>query len=314
MGLPGGKVIFGALMAASLAQTGCLPGITTPVMTTDRPVPVPTKTPTEGFVPRVEFAQLVVEGTQYGTADMSGDAVIMADSPEINGSVIDEGEIEGLEGLDIPGFRVLSTGARKPLQNAAVTLRGYDFKVTPLIGTKVSGKDGKFKFRSVPAHVAFFLDSTYSMGGQTYRMFGLVRTKSLSEVTTVEIDVPSTLVARFLLRLMQRAQTPNVVNKPIDFRDLSHKDYDPLLKDLRDVLAGGLPLNLDLTKVNQPDGNWTKEKDAADSAVVFLDTLAKSSDPAYKQIRFDMQRLVREIARVNQIPYERLAPESIIDK
>lgn len=314
MGLPGGKVILGALLAASLAQTGCLPGVTTPVMTTDRPVPVPTRTPTEGLVVKQEFAQLIVEGTQYGTADMSGDAVIQADPPEVNGAVFDEGEIEGLEGLDIPGFRVLSTGAPKPLQNAAVTLRGYDFKVTPLIGTKVSGKDGKFKFRSVPAHVAFFLDSTYSMGGQTYRMFGLVRTKSLTEVTTVEIDVPSTLVARFLLRLMQRAQTPNVVNKPIDFRDLSHKDYDPLLKDLRDVLAGGLPLNLDLTKVNQPDGNWTKEKDAADSAVVFLDTLAQSSDPVYKQIRFDMQRLVREIARVNQIPYERLAPESIIDK
>lgn len=304
MGLPGGKVILGALMAASLAQTGCLPGVTTPVFPTDVPVPAPTKTPTEGLIIKQEFAYLVVEGTQYGMADMSGDATVVADTPEINGLDFDDSDVE------IPAFRVLTNGARKPLQNAAITLKGYDFKVTPLVGTKVSDKDGKFKFRAVPSRVAFFLDSSYAMGGQTYQMFGLVRTKDATEVTTVEIDVASTLVARFLLRLMQRAQTPNLVNKPIDFRDLSPKDYNPLLNDLRDLLAGGLPtgMDLDLTRVSQPSGDWTQEKDDADSAVVLLDKLA-----GYPQIRFDMQRLVREIARVNKISYERLAPDSIQD-
>ena len=315
MGLARGKVMLGGLVALSLFQAACVPTDLTAILPAATPTPPrPSSTPAEGIVTRQDFATLNIDGTQYGLSDMADTATIVADPPGIGGFEGGEDDLD-LGGLDIPGFRVLHRGSRKVVENAAVTLKGYDWKVIPLMPTKVSDKDGKFKFRSVPARVAFFLDSTYTVGGKTYRMFGLVRTKDATEQTTVEVDVPSTLVARYLLRLMQRAGTPRYINKPIDFQELSPKDYEPLLKDLRDLLAAGLPLDLDLTDVAQPSGHYDPTKPASeeDSAVRLLDQMAKSTDRRYQQIKFDMQRLTREIARINQIDYDRLAPDSIKD-
>jgi hypothetical protein len=97
---------------------------------------------------------------------------------------------------------------------------------------------------------------------------------------------------------MQRAATPNVINRPIDFRELSPKDYNPLLQDLRDLLSGGLPpgMTIDLTQVRQPDGPWTLAKDQGDSAVVLLDQLR-----AYPQIDYDVKRLADAIGRARNI-------------
>lgn len=271
------QLTLGGLMALSLALSGC-PAVLAP----ETPKETTVSGSKETVVGNGTMATLNVDGTIYGMADLTNDATIRAEEP--NGAQI-----------DIPtGYRLLQlAGARKLVQNAAVTLRGYDYKVVPLIPLKVSNEEGKFKFRSVPPHVAFFMEANYTLGGKTYNEIGLVRTGAVSETNVVEIDLSSTLVSRFLLRLMQYCATPKTVNHPIDFRDLDPKDYQPLLDDLRDLLAGGMPvgMTIDLTTVHQPAGDWTLAADKDDGAVVALDKMR-----GYKQILFDMQRLADAVA------------------
>jgi hypothetical protein len=231
-----------------------------------------------------------VDGTVYGTADMSSDATVKADK--------DSGS------LDVGLYKLLQVpGGRKAVENAVVTLKGYDWKVVPLLGTKTSSPEGKFKFRQVPARVAFFLDVTYLVGGRTYRQFGLVRTGIPGDSTVVEVDLASTLLSRYLLRLMQYCGTPNIANHPIDFRDLDVRDYKPMLDDLRAMLGNGMPNNIpcDLSRVGQPDGDWTLEKDKQDAAVVALDQLRaydRSITPADRtsQLEYDVKRLADAVA------------------
>lgn len=270
------QLTLGGLMALSLTLSGC-PSVLAP-----EPPKETTVSGSEKVVGNGTQATLNIDGTIYGMADLTQDAVIRAEEPE------------GAE-IDIPtGFRILQlAGARKLVQNAAVTLRGYDYKVVPLIPPKVSNEEGKFKFRSVPPHVAFFMEANYTLGGKTFNEIGLVRTGTVSDTNVIDIDLASTLVSRFLLRLMQYCATPKTVNHPIDFRDLDPKDYQPLLDDLRDLLAGGMPvgMTIDLTTVHQPAGDWTLEADKNDGAVVTLDHMR-----GYKQILFDMQRLADAVA------------------
>jgi hypothetical protein len=269
---------LGGLMVVSLALAGC-PNAASSSIPKEEPIGA------SRVVRNGQLQELIVDGTVYGQADLTTDATIKADEPNLDS--------------DIGLFRVLQlSGPNKAVENASVTLKGYDFKVLPLMPTKATNEQGKFKFRSVPSRVAFFLDTTYTLGGKTYREFGLVRTGDVTESTLVDVDVSSTLVARFLLRLMQYCGTPSIANHPIDFRDLDPKDYKPLLDDLRNLLAGGMPqgMPLDLTKVKEPDGDWTAAKDKADAAVVFLDGMRGTSQAQYKQIEFDMRRLADAVA------------------
>lgn len=305
MGSSKHKTLFVGLLASSLLAAGCLPNAVPVAVVggTGQSTSVSTPPPSEGLIIRPDLLKLNINGTIYGMADMSADAVIKADTPDLSAGI----DLGGT----LSGFRVQqATGPRKLVENAAITLKGYDWKIIPMLPTKVSDGEGKFKFRSVPAKVAFFLDATYTLGGKTYRSFGLVRTKDGTEDTNVELDLASTLVSRYLLRLMQYAITPSTLNKPIDFKDLSAKEYTPLLADLRDLLAGGLPQGfqaIDMSKVNQPGGYWTLAKDKEDPAVVLLDRLT-----AYPQIEFDVQRLTDAIAREFNLKGSELRPPKAI--
>ncbi|MFN3432003.1 MAG: hypothetical protein ACK46X_18895 [Candidatus Sericytochromatia bacterium] len=291
-----GRALMAGVLLASLTSLGCLPtAIDIPIGVTASPTPAPVSSTSEGLIVTPAFSKLNIDGTLFGMADMSGDAEIQSADQDIVPEF-------GLQGL---GFHVQNarTGPRKAVVNGAITLKGYDWKIVPLMPTKATKAGGKFRFLNVPSKVAFFLDATYMVDGMTYRSFGLVRTSNGTEESVVEIDVASTLVSRYLLRLMhysqQRVKDPAVpgdvpLNKPVDFKDLDPRDFNPLLQDLRDILGPGLPvgMSLDLSKVTQPSGEWTLAKDKADPAVVLLDQLA-----GYPQINFDMQRLADAVGK-----------------
>ena len=275
------RFLVGGFLGLSLLQTGCLPN---PVSVSANPTPLATPVPQEAQIRSQDFNQLGVEGTILGPSSLGDGTRVTADSPDL--------------ATPIDLYRVAQAFDKElPLKNAVITLKGYDWTVVPNLPAKVSDEKGKFTFVYVPARVAFFMDATYSHGGQHYQMFGLVRTLEASEVTVTTVDIASTLVSRLLLRLMQYAAHPEGINHPIDFKKISPKDYNPLLHTLRDKLRGGAPggLSIDLTSVRVPTGTWSLEADKADSAVVFLDRLA-AQDPV---ISFQIDQLCEAVAVAN---------------
>jgi hypothetical protein len=158
-----------------------------------------------------------------------------------------------------------------PVQNAFVGVHGFDFKVISQLTNKYTSADGVTYFKYVPARIAFFLDAEISIKGQIYHELGLTRTPGEGLNSDVTIDVASTLVARELLRIWQ------MTGYFVSYRDLSPKDFNPLLATLRAVLRGGVPtdLKLDLSTVNPPDGPWSLEADRQDGAIFFLSKLAQ---------------------------------------
>jgi hypothetical protein len=173
----------------------------------------------------------------------------------------------------IRAFGVLqaATTPDLPIQNAFVGVHGYDFKVISQLSNRYTTADGTTYFKYVPARIAFFLDAEISVKGQIYHELGLTRTPEEGLNSDVTIDVASTLVARELLRIWQ------MTGYFVSYKDLSAKDFNPLLATLRSVLRAGIPadLKLDLSTVNPPSGVWSIESDRQDGALVFLSQLAQ---------------------------------------
>ena len=109
-----------AIAVASLALTGC-PSVLAPETPKEIPIAGKQNTVKDGTP-----LELIVDGTVYGTADLSADFVIKADVPDFSS--------------DIGLYHVAATpGARKVVENAVVTLKGYDWKIVPLLGLKLKG-------------------------------------------------------------------------------------------------------------------------------------------------------------------------------
>lgn len=229
----------------------------------------------------------------FGEVDLGipgdGDATGEADAT-------DEADATGEADASSGSFRVLqTTPAELPVENATVSVKSYDWKAVNQLVTKRSDEDGQFFFNYVPAKVAFFLEGVYTVGDKKYYMLGLTRTGDIGETTEVKIDVPSTLVSRLLLRIW------HISNRFVDFKELSPKDFNPLLLNLRKELSGGLPsgVTLDLSKVSQPVGEFKYDEqgqpnDKSDSALKCLDQLAAR----YEMIDRDVDRLYKAMNKI----------------
>lgn len=190
-------------------------------------------------------------------------------------------------------YRLLQTpGVELPVENAFISIKSYQWKAVNQLLTKRSDEDGKFYFNYVPAKVAFFIEGIFTVGDKKYYMLGLTRTGDIGETTAVKIDVASTMVARLLLRVW------HISNRFIDFKELSPKDYNPLVMNLRKELENGMPdgITIDLSKVSQPVGEFTYDanglpSDKDDSALQALDKLSARNE----MIDRDVDRIYRAI-------------------
>lgn len=305
---PRSPILAALLMTAALASSGC-PVVIPPVETERGPnVRVNGQgEPALAPVPQANFLQ-TIDGTMIAPAAL-GNGTRVVGEEDTGGVDIDVGDgtatdtapaTDDADATDAAAatdeadasatYRVLQTTAFElPVEKALVSVKSYQFKIIDQFLTKPTDEEGKFFFAKVPAKNAFFLDASFVIGGKKHQMYGITRTGELGQRTSVTVDVASTLTARLLMRIWQQG------NYFFDFRDLSPKDFNPLLLNLRNILRGGLPagVSLDLTKVSAPvepwDNNAVPLVDADDSAIVALDRIAAQ----YTQIDRDIDRIYR---------------------
>ncbi len=288
------------VVAAAAAGTGCPAG--TPIAVSGSAVPGGSSdtriggSSGEGVVKDSMIFQLI-EGSVAAPASLANGA------DTIVGLTIDEAEEEAAK-YRVPMFTLAQapapTKAEKVVQNALVSVRGYDMRTIPELPSLYTNPDGGFYFTNVPSKIAFFLEANIETRERTLQLLGLTRTEDTGKITKVKIDVASTLVARELMRMWQ------ISGYRVSFKDLDPRDFNPLLLRLRKHLENGLPAGVffDPSKVTTPDGDWSAEKDLKDSALVALDKIAakedlisREIDRLYLAVNFTITR-VRDASRV----------------
>lgn len=199
--------------------------------------------------------------------------------PSIVGLTIDEAEA-GRATYNLPYVLKQVTAPELPVENALVSVRGYDLKTIPELPSKYSLKGGSFYFANVPSRIAFFLEAQIETRERSYQLLGLTRTEDPGERTNVTIDMASSMVARELLRMWQLS------GYRVSFKDLDPRDFNPLLIRLRKRLASGLPpgVTFDPSKVTMPSGDWSFAEDKKDSALLALDRISRSEDAISREI------------------------------
>lgn len=250
----------------------------------------------EGRVKDTMIFQLI-EGLVAAPAALANGA------DKLVGLTIDQSEAEAAK-YRMPRFTLAqaqaATAAEKVVQNALISVRGYDMRTIPELPSLYSDENGGFYFANVPSKIAFFLEASIETRERTIQLLGLTRTEDTGKVTKVKIDVASTLVARELMRMWQ------ISGYRVSFKDLDPRDFNPLLLRLRKALEGGLPSGVffDPSKVTTPDGDWSAAKDANDSALVALDKIAardeaisREIDRLYLAVNYTITR-VRDASRV----------------
>lgn len=240
-------------------------------------------------------------------------ATLANGADKIVGLTIDQSEAEAAaRGFRIPTFTVAqatptpvpaptTSKAERVVQNALVSVRGYDLRTIPELPSLYTNGDGGFYFKNVPSKIAFFLEAGVETRERSFQLLGLTRTEDTGKVTKVKIDIASTMVARELMRMWQ------ISGYRVSFKDLDPRDFNPLLQRVRKKIENGLPAGVffDPTKVTTPDGgDWSAAKDATDSAIVALDKIAaqdeaisREIDRLYLAVNFTITR-VRDASRV----------------
>jgi hypothetical protein len=284
-------LIAGCALLASPLLAGCpaLSGIQLPGLPMATPKPKgATETTSDVVINAPDASSLLIKGTIKGPAAL-GDGTKIAATEDDSGGVPGfdasaSGDASGAAGYQVFRGSLLATNAVElPIQNAMITVKGYDFKIIPQLLAKPSDENGEFYFRYVPARISFFLDAQFAVNGKSYRMLGLTRTQEPGTLTQVTVDMATTLTARELLRIWQLS------DYRIEYKDLSPKDFNPLVLALRQELKNGMPAGLMkaedvLAGVKQPDGKWAIESDREDAGVVTLDALARRSTTVSREI------------------------------
>lgn len=260
----------------------------------------------DGVVSKNQIFQLI-DGIVAAPATLANGA------DKIVGLTIDQSEAEAAaRGYRMPAFTVAqatatpapapsASGAERVVQNALVSVRGYDLRTIPELPSLYTNADGGFYFKNVPSKIAFFLEAGVETRERSFQLLGLTRTEDTGKVTKVKIDIASTMVARELMRMWQ------ISGYRVSFKDLDPRDFNPLLLRVRKKIENGLPAGVffDPTKVTTPDGgDWSPAKDATDSAIVALDKIAaqdeaisREIDRLYLAVNYTITR-VRDASRV----------------
>jgi hypothetical protein len=269
--------VSAALLAAALTTSGCdalkayLPFLKTPLKTASAK---PTEEPNPNSIDPHIMIQLLTVSAR-GPRALGNGTRIIAERQDGTTRPDETSSPAAAFGL----LQDAADSAEVPVQDAFIGIRGYDLKAIPQLPNRYTDEEGLTYFKYVPARIAFFLEAEVVIKGKTYKLLGLTRTPDEGLNSDVTIDIASTLVARELLRIWQ------MTDYRVSYKDLSPKDFNPLLATLRALFRGGMPdIPLDLSTVRMPDGEWSADKDREDSALVFLSKLAERQDQVNNEI------------------------------